>query len=61
MPFCRWPEGQFKTYVQFLTIKIATPVLLLCHGMLVHGLLDNLVFAFRMNPSVEKKKKMQMR
>lgn len=45
---------QLETYMQFLTIKIATPVLWLCHGVLVHGLL---VFAFRVNLSVERKKK----
>lgn len=57
MLFCRWPDGQFKTCMQLLTIKIATPMLCLCHGVLVHGLLDNLIFAFRVNPSVERKKK----
>lgn len=54
MSFCRWLDMQLETYMQFLTIKIATPVLWLCHGVLVHGLL---VFAFRVNPSVERKKK----
>lgn len=57
MTVCRWPDRQFKTYVPFLTIKIATPVLPLCYGVLVHGLQDNMVFAFRVNPSVERKKK----